>query len=534
MIPNKLMTILIAGTLLGASGCSGTRLRNLITRSDYVSLEELEAQDAAAEAIVAESEEPESSGQLVSSEQELSADDATAGEKKKKSWFSFAALLGRSSDDSELGPDPFVEVEDVGTEKAVSTDVSDDIDEGSSATEAAVARTTEKYSATMTDIEDQAEGLVDQLAAAEVEAAIDERVRLPEIMPASGTTASGQQSFADFIAQRDGTVSRSVATEAQSGLTEAVTEAKPKKPFAAATAEPAITPLKKADKLSDFDRLFGEASAVADARTTEIPVKDAFTSELFPELGALIADSDVRPSAAEQGREPATSPESDLQNPPRPDLESQDSAVDPFQQAARKHGFAEASRQDPWAAFTKQEDDGARNNSDVEHNNAAGDDEFFWGHQTQTSQPETYPVAENATGNSDIPLPQPVFQPVSSSDRPSRVTGGAQLSTDLSAGLTIPISAAPQPVPGAIEQFAATAAKPASWTEDPFAVSDPSDADFADAFGATMAVAAPEAKTGSSVTATSGWPMRTWIFLVGFAVVAYLLFAPARQNHPKA
>jgi hypothetical protein len=534
MIPNKLMTILIAGTLIGASGCSGTRLRNLITRSDYVSLEELEAQDAAVEAVVAESEESDSSEQLVSSEQESSTDDAAAGEKKKKSWFSFAALLGRSSDDSELGPDPFVDVEETETEKTAA-DVGDDIDVESLATEAAVAETTEKYSATMTNIEDQAEGLFDQLAATEVEADIDERVKLPEIMTASGTTTSGQQSFADFIVQRGGKDARSVATEDQSGLTEAVSEANQANPFAAATAEPVITTMKKADKLSDFDRLFGEASASADARTTETPVKDAFTSELFPELDALIADSDVRPSAAEQSPKPAASPESDLRNAPRPDFDSQDSAVDPFQQAALKHGFTEVSRQDPWAAFNKQEGDGARNESDVERKNAAGDDDFFWGDQTQTSQPEANPVAENATGNSDISLPQPVFQPVSSSDRPSRVTGGAQLSTDLSAGLTIPISAAPQPVPDVgFEPLAATAAEPASWTEDPFAASDPTDADFADAFGATMAAAAPEAKTGSSVTATSGWPMRTWIFLIGFAVVAYLLFAPARQNHPKA
>ncbi|MCP4510119.1 MAG: hypothetical protein GY826_27420 [Fuerstiella sp.] len=190
MIPNKLMTILIAGTLLGTSGCSGTRLRSLITRSDYVSLEELEAQDAAA---VAESKESESSESLVSSEQEASEDDANAAEKKKKSWFSFAALLGRSSDDSELGPDPFVDTEEVGTEKVVVTDASDDINEESLATEAAVVKATEKYSATITDVEDQAEGLFDKLAAQEVEAAIDERIKeMPEIMPASGILASDQ------------------------------------------------------------------------------------------------------------------------------------------------------------------------------------------------------------------------------------------------------------------------------------------------------------------------------------------------------
>ncbi|MEO2017952.1 MAG: hypothetical protein ABGZ53_26675 [Fuerstiella sp.] len=526
MIPNKLMTILIAGTLLGASGCSGTRLRSLITRSDYVSLEELEAQDAAAEAAIAESEESKSSEQLVSSEQESSEDDAKATEEKKKSWFSFAALLRRSSDDSELGPDPFVEVDDLETGKVVSTDVSDDIDEGAPTTEAAVARATEKYSATMTNIEDQAEGLFDTLSAAEVEAAIDERVKLPEITPASGTLASGQQSFADFIAQHNNPGARSAATEDQSGLSAAIPEAKQSNPFAAAAAaEPVITAIKRADKLSEFDRLFGAASAAADAPTTETRFNDAFTSELFPELDVLITDSDVGPPAVEPIRIQAASRES----------ETQDSAVDPFQLAARKHGFSEVLQDDPWAAFNKQDGDGAQTKSDVEVKNAVGDDEFFWGHQTRTPQPETFPVVENVTGNSEISPPVPVFQHVSSSDRPARMTGGAQLSTDLSAGLTIPTSSAPQPVPyDGFEQYAATTAEPASWTETPFAVSDPADADFADAFGATMAAASPEVRTGSSVTATNGWPMRTWIFLVGFAVVAYLLFAPARQNRPKA
>ncbi|MCP4786553.1 MAG: hypothetical protein GY903_28155 [Fuerstiella sp.] len=531
MIPNKLMTILIAGTLLGTSGCSGTRLRSLITRSDYVSLEELEAQDAAA---VAESKESESSESLVSSEQEASEDDANAAEKKKKSWFSFAALLGRSSDDSELGPDPFVDTEEVGTEKVVVTDASDDINEESLATEAAVVKATEKYSATITDVEDQAEGLFDKLAAQEVEAAIDERIKeMPEIMPASGILASDQQSFADFIAQHDDTDARSVATEVQSRLKESVAEVKQASPFATEAAEPVIAAIKKADNLSDFDRLFGEASAAAVAPTTETPIKDPFTSELFPELDSLIVDGDVGPSVVEQSPVAAASPEFDLRNPPRPDVETLDSAADPFQLAARKHGFNEVSQDDPWAAFlNKQDGDDAQTSGDVETQNAGGADGFVWGDQTQAAEPAPFPVVENATGNSDIPLPLPVFQQASSSNRPARVTGGAQLSTDLSAGLTISTTSAPQPVPhDNFEQFGATTAEPVSWTE---AVSEPADADFADAFDATMAAASPEAKTGSSVTATSGWPMRTWIFLVGFAVVAYLLFAPARQNRPRA
>jgi hypothetical protein len=109
------------------------------------------------------------------------------------------------------------------------------------------------------------------------------------------------------------------------------------------------------------------------------------------------------------------------------------------------------------------------------------------------------------------------------------------LSTDFSAGLTIPTPPAPQPLPNNdFEQFAATTTEQVSRTEAPLDFAEPAGTDFEDAFDATLIGASPEARTGSSVTAADGWPMRTWIFLVGFAVVAYLLFAPARQNRPKA
>ena len=48
-------------------------------------------------------------------------------------------------------------------------------------------------------------------------------------------------------------------------------------------------------------------------------------------------------------------------------------------------------------------------------------------------------------------------------------------------------------------------------------------ADFEDVFDLKMETATPAARTGSSVNPASGLSTRTWIFLVGFAVVAYLL-----------
>jgi hypothetical protein len=518
MIPNRLMTILVAGTLLGASGCSGTRLRNLITRSDYVSLEELEAQDAAAETAIAESGESESS------EQEAAAD---AGDEKKKSWFSFASLLGRSSDDSELSPDPFVDVEEAEAEETAPI-------ETESVIESAAAETTDKYSATMTNIEDQAQGMFEKLAAAEAETAVEERVKLPEIVPASGVSTSGQQSFADFITHRGGQDAESEAKEVPTAVATAVAEDEQTNPFA---AEPVIAATKNENDISDFDRLLGRTSNTADtvSNDSEKPAKDPFSSELFPELDQLIADGNAGPSVNEQSRELSKSTELDFQNPPVPDFETRNSDMDPFQVAARKHGFDEVQQEDPWAAFTRQDSNDTASTNEIASRDTAAPEGFSWGHQSQTPQTETFTVSETAPENVDLSPPQPVFQQVSAPDRSSRVTGGSQLSTDLSEGLTIPTSPAPQALPNSdFEQFAATSTERVPQTEAPLAFPESADTGFDEAFDAALIGAGPDARTGSSVTATEGWPTRTWIFLAGFAVVAYLLFAPARQNRPRA
>jgi hypothetical protein len=532
MIPNKLMTILVAGLLIGASGCSGTRLRNLITRSDYMSMEELEAQDAAAETAVAESAESESSEKLVSSEQESSEDDEKSGDEKKKSWFSFAALLGRSSDDSELSPDPFVDVEETetDTEKTVAAEANDDSE--SAETKTVAAEATERYSATMTTIEDQAEGMFDKLAAAEAEKSVKERIKLPEIMPTTELSESGQQSFADFIANRDGTDTESAPNEVRSTLTKVIADAGQGNPFA---AEPAIAAARNATELSNFDRLMNQNSNAANELSSETPVKDAFSSKLFPELDQLMTNGNVGPAADGQGLDLNASPEATIQNPPQPHLETLAATEDPFQVASRKHGFDDVQRQDPWAAFTRQDGNAAQNISDVAPQESTEPDGFVWRHQSQTPQSEALAVNETVLENFETPAPPPVFQQVSTSDRPARVTGGAQLSTDFSAGLTIPTPPAPQPLPSNdFEQFAATTTEQVPRTEAPLDFAEPAGTDFEDAFDATLIGASPEARTGSSVIVADGWPMRTWIFLIGFAVVAYLLFAPARQNRPKA
>ena len=103
MTPNR-MRILIVGTMLLSSvGCSGSRLRSLVTRSDYKTLEELEARDAedAERAIVDKSLSGSDSARFASQEREL--------DEEESSRFSLSRLFSRKSDDSEIGEDPFVD-----------------------------------------------------------------------------------------------------------------------------------------------------------------------------------------------------------------------------------------------------------------------------------------------------------------------------------------------------------------------------------------------------------------------------------------
>ena len=111
------LTLAFLLTVTAITGCSGGRLRNLISRSDYKTLEEVEAEDtltaereAAADQKAfanAEKELSESKGLLVSDESAVEADKADAPE-EKKSRFSLAGLFRRGDDSEEVTPDPFV------------------------------------------------------------------------------------------------------------------------------------------------------------------------------------------------------------------------------------------------------------------------------------------------------------------------------------------------------------------------------------------------------------------------------------------
>ncbi len=110
MFPTKVSQLLIAVTIISAVGCSGSRLRNMITRSDYKSLEQIEAQDSVKEAREAADREKalvadgsaNYGEKLASQEREIDeATDAVSTEetKKKRGFLNLAGLLNRDVDE---------------------------------------------------------------------------------------------------------------------------------------------------------------------------------------------------------------------------------------------------------------------------------------------------------------------------------------------------------------------------------------------------------------------------------------------------
>ena len=95
-------TLFLTATLITSVGCSGSRLRNLISRSDYQSLEDLEAED---EATANRDESTDASF--------VSQTETTEAEKKeRRGLLNLSSLFRRNRDENEIDPDPFVEEPD--------------------------------------------------------------------------------------------------------------------------------------------------------------------------------------------------------------------------------------------------------------------------------------------------------------------------------------------------------------------------------------------------------------------------------------
>lgn len=496
MAPNKAYILTLASVLLLTSGCSGGRLRNLISRSDYQTLEELEQQDNVYgdDSAIARSQE---TSRTVSQQREL--------DKEEPSRFSISRLLKGKKPKAAFGEDPFLSPEIAEPATSLARDLQEQSVNTSKTAEAraseSVAKTASQFSDTLSNVEKQAEDMFDDLSNATASDAntFGDAAKSVENV-AEKTTPTMSHSFADFMAQR----------AKRQGIVDPTPEFEPKpmvdkSPAADFTlnSEPAE------DERFDFDSLMSGFDSEQDEPETAA----APASESFPELDTMFTE---RPSESEVSFESSTqdSVASAFERAMNPTQdETGDLTHDPYSLASQKHGFGPLGKQDPWAAF----------DSDVtgdEISWAVGSEKqdeetgFNWG-QPPVSEYES--VAQNeAPSTSDSQ-----FMQVAS----TTTTHDFAVATESNSGSLV------IPVPAQVVESGPS-----------FTISEPEAAPTADDFFGSaedfeLAEVPVEETTDSEVSGSSGglaaitgWPTRTWFFLLGCMLVAILLFLPNRQN----
>jgi len=212
---------------------------------------------------------------------------------------------------------------------------------------------------------------------------------------------------------------------------------------------------------------------------------------------------------------------------------SQDSAVaaefaapfddDPFQETSRKHGFTRHNK-DPWAALAKTSPPQPESDSQ-----ANAGQTFAWANSVKPQVPTASPQPEDElpvqrdefrqvslTRSADLNTPEPIEF---SDSEPLLIPGH----TDTGQGIAL------------FEDTTAQTVEPATQiSNDPFLTSVPFEtaADSTGEAAATPADVAPVAATKSG--GLWEWSGRTWFLLIGCLIVAFLLFAPDRQNRTNA
>lgn len=517
MARNKILTVVLASVILCVSGCSGGRLRNLISRNDYHSLEALDEQgdfyaDSDDQAIASADKD---SSRFVSDQRELDAPESA-----KEGRFSIARLLRGKSPEAGFGEDPFVEpirttFEDkLGqpTVKAVSAIKDDSF--------LAAERTASAMSASLEEVEKQAEDLFADMQDSVEDTAVNPfadaiaQVGSPEDL-AAGTS----HSFADFMARKAAESSEAamdVAVESASTVTDRSSSVGFSEP--AFEAPHATPPSEALVGGFDFDSLLDEPVAeVAEIWAAEISNSEfgADPIEMFagkPGEAAAQPHFDFETPAADKSFDEVFVDSAAV-------TEDQDShsEQDPFALASEKHGFKSLGGQDPWGAFEKTvtNREVAWGDNSVQKHNPEPD--FAWG-ESSTPDFDDIKVTQGYQANGQQ------FQQVASTLTVEDAYPQESGSND--SGLVIPFDS------GSVDQGAQFVELGAGneVMDDPFFSDSNELAEVPDG----LELAAETEATGSGNTGGPatilGWPTRTWFFILGCVILAILLFLPNRQK----
>lgn len=495
MATQKTLTFALTATLLFASGCSGSRLKNLIGRNDYATLEELEREDDAYADLYDEIDETDS--RFVSQSREV--DEPVDPTEEPKSRFSLSRLLGRDKTETDFADmeDPFAtSLED---EQAV-RNLRDEIqrlkkqvaDKSRSVVDQVEEEVhedpligTDRYVASLDQVEEQAEAMFDELSRAS-----DSRVDDSEANPfAQASSSQEAPPFADEVSSK----SFSDFLDRQEEPAFADTN----NPFATPD-EPVVTPTADTADGLNFDSLVSES-------TRESAFEDAVSrqEDLFPEANDVFADALGISSGSESEVVADVNPFEADQAPPIPAV-----STDDYASASEKHGFGALKTQDPWAAFGKDDEQAV---PVVSTESRAG---FEWG-----------TPSENATEfSSDPPVPGTPVDVVQVSSAADSLFSMATQTDE--APLTIP---AQIPVAEAALELPVTEASDVELV-DPFR----DESAFADleqipATEFPSEESETASTTGGPATITSA-PGRLWFFVLGCIALAALLFMPSRQT----
>ncbi|MCR9199001.1 MAG: hypothetical protein NXI04_10180 [Planctomycetaceae bacterium] len=506
MATQKPLTLALTATLLFCTGCSGARLKNLIGRNDYSTLEELEREDDAYAELYDEAESDPAS-RLVSQTREV--DDPVDPVEDPPSRFSFGRLFGRDRDDEFADlEDPFAgtledrrAVEELNAEiqrlkqqvKEQAAEPTRTVVDAAEQTDRAVEQAG-RYVASLEQVEQQAEAMFDDLSEA-----TDERFDRTAENPFATASASQvveetvertSESFADFLNQNQPSESGNPFASPESPATD----------LAAAT-----------DAGLNFDSLVSESgreSAFADAVSRQ--------EQLFPEASDVFADalgmSDQLDSTGDVTASAASAP-----FPRIPTADAAAATPAGFETAAESHGFGPLkSEDDPWAAFA------AGQSAQTAAAPAPVEPQFQWGQSSESDAANALAASPVAAPSMDL-VPSPVAANAFDAN-PAAPFELVSQSTE--SALVIP-EQVPSDQPVIELPVADASTQPLA---DPF-VMEPAfdDLDQIPAEDLVTESVQPVGTEGGPATITAA-PNRMWFFILGCVALAALLFLPSRQS----